>query len=122
SGIWPTAFVADQSLARQKSRNGGANRRRWGRNGGMPVLRLCQSAFDIFSGEATLRKKQGHYEPPIFRTISPVWLLTPDVALRKPGDHRQLDEHWRPPGSNGMKFSVSPRTTGRPPSAQPVRG
>src|SRR6185437_15578374 len=29
SGIWPTAFVADQSLARQKSRNGGSNRRSW---------------------------------------------------------------------------------------------
>src|ERR1700730_17219267 len=28
SRIWPTAFVADQSLALRKSRNGGSNRRR----------------------------------------------------------------------------------------------
>src|SRR6516165_5261197 len=28
SGIWPTAFLADQSLALRKSQNGGSNRRR----------------------------------------------------------------------------------------------
>src|SRR6516165_2372236 len=32
SGIWPTAFLADQSLALRKSQNGGSNRRRRARS------------------------------------------------------------------------------------------
>ena len=36
------------------------------RNRGVPVLRLCQPALDVFAGEAALRDEQWHHKPPVF--------------------------------------------------------
>jgi hypothetical protein len=45
------------------------------RNRGVPIFRLCQSAFDVFAGEAALRDEQWHDEPPVFSrdlTVAPL--------------------------------------------------
>src|SRR5271166_77611 len=46
------------------------------RNGGVPVLRLCQSPLDVLAREATLRDEKWHDDPPVFlRWFRPFGLL-----------------------------------------------
>ena len=51
SGIWPTAFLADQSLALRKSQNGGSNRRRRVKNLGLVIGQAKMNVFAVRAAE-----------------------------------------------------------------------
>src|SRR4029077_4345480 len=78
SGIWPTAFVADQSLARQKSRNGGANRRRWANLGASGARKEHKGERrERFAGarfHRCVRDWSAPQSPPEGRKCSPAFL------------------------------------------------